>query len=1262
MNENPSDEEIAQHSADNDRATHYVDNDEPPHLPFPVVGIGASAGGLESFIDFFKAMPPDSGLAFVLVQHLPPERESLLVDILARHTTMVVHEVRDGMRVEPNSVYAIKPGHTLTICKGLLHLGERLQRPMHTRPVDDFFKSLAEEQRERAICIIMSGMGSNGTAGAQAVKAVGGLCIAQDPEAAQYPSMPRHLIDAGYADYVLTADTMPSTLIAYAAHPYARGDGESPQELATREQHQLREVLAILRTRSKKDFSGYKQPTVLRRIQRRMGLCRIATLGEYARHLRQNPTEVTGLSDDLLIHVTGFFRDPDAWEVLRQRVIVPLIAGRESDTALRCWVTACSSGEEAYTLAMLLVEEADRAGKHFDIKVFATDMAERTLQNARQGLYPGGIEAEITPDRLARFFQQEDALYRIRQDLRERVVFAPHNLLQDPPFSRLDIISCRNLLIYLEPEIQVRVLSLLHFGLREGGTLFLGASETVTDSAAFEPIDRRARLFRRLGPTRHGTVDIPGPASTFDREFARIESRTTNKTSLAQLTGHALLTHHLPAAVTVDREFRIVYFHGQTELFLTHPRGEATRDLMALLRDGVRIAARVALQRSVAQNVTVLEPDGWADVHGKRHRIAVTASPLETATASGLFVLSFQDRGEIALSQAEPTASAETEEDVTAGQLRRIRDELQSTIEELQTSNEELRASHEEVVSVNEELQSTNEELETGREEMQSLNEELTTVNAQLQTKIEEHEAARNDLASLLTSTDIAVLFLDARFRIRRFTPTAKDLVELIATDIGRPLNDLSRKFHDPELLTQAETVLQTLIPIEREIDGGNGRWYLRRILPYRTADNRIDGVVITFVNISDRKQAEELLRLNEQRLRELSESLELQVQARSQAMVVLRDIATAANQAMSIDVALQAAIDRICEVRKWIVGHAWLVVEETQCLTSSGIWRISTNEVSGAELSLADFRQSSETLRLNIQDDFVGRVARTGEIIWCEDVERVPRWTRSHPHRYGFQSAVALPISMDNNIVGVLEFYSESHAKKDERFLEIAPSIAVQLGHVFERKRLEREVAMIADQEQQRMGQEMHDGLSQQIAGIAMLAGGLAENLRNVDTSLHEKATTLREAAQDAKRQSRILTKGLMPVEVAPDGLMHALQDLAERTQQTYGIACIFECVSPVPVSNSFVATHLYRIASEAVHNAVKHAQPKHIWIQLRQSLREELIVRDDGVGFGDKSAVETHGDGLRIMRHRAGLIGARLSIEAGAERGTVLTCTLNS
>lgn len=421
-----------------------------------------------------------------------------------------MREIDDQMPIEPNHLYVTRPGRTLVISEGKFHLGALLARPMNNRPIDDFFKSLAEEQRERAIAIVLSGMGSNGAAGAQAIKAVGGLCIAQEPDSAQFPSMPRHLIDAGYADYILRPADIPEVLLAYAGHPYAQGEREEKADLAKRDQQHLREILAILRTRTRQDFSGYKKPTILRRVQRRMGINRLTRLSEYAKLLRQSPSEVSALADDLLIHVTGFFRDADAWETLRRQIIVSLIGSREPDSSIRCWVTACSSGEEAYSLAMLLVEETEHINKTLDIKVFATDTAERTITNARNGVYPGGIEAEITPDRLARFFQREDAMYRVRQELRERVVFAPQNLLQDPPFSKLDIISCRNLLIYLEPEIQQRVLTLLHFGLREGGTLFLGTSETPGgNDKFFEPIDKKARLYRRIGPTRHGTVKFP---------------------------------------------------------------------------------------------------------------------------------------------------------------------------------------------------------------------------------------------------------------------------------------------------------------------------------------------------------------------------------------------------------------------------------------------------------------------------------------------------------------------------------------------------------------------------------------------------------------------------------------------------------------------------------------------------------------------------------------------------------------------------------
>jgi PAS domain S-box-containing protein len=798
------------------------------------------------------------------------------------------------MRIQPDHFYVIRPGHVLTMKDGVFHLGAQLGKKSANRPVDDFFRSLAEEQRQRAICIVMSGMGSNGSAGAQAVKAVGGLVIAQDPETAQFPSMPRHLIDQGYADYILPPADMAEVLLQYVGHPYTKEDRKDTLDQLQRDGDQLRDILAILRTRTQAEFSGYRKATLLRRIRRRMGLTRITDMGDYARLLRQSPSELTALNDDLLIHVTGFFRDHDAWESMRKNVIAPLVARREPENEVRAWVTACSSGEEAYTLAMLLVEEAERVNKPLDIKVFATDMANRPLTHARAGVYPGGIETEIDPARLERFFEKDDGVYRVRQFLRECVLFAPQNVLSDPPFSRLDIVTCRNLLIYLEPDVQQRLLHLLHFGLREGGALFLGTSETAAAAEGmYQLIDKRARIYRRVGPTRHGSIEFPlahalreppapapgfldsagadaGPAAGRGRVLdaggdagVRRRQRTADRRllgrpSIASITHRTLLEHYTPAAVTVDRDQRILYFHGNTRPFIDQPAGEPTRDLMHLLREGLRGSARVALSRAASEGRPVTVLDGWLDMGGGRHvRVAINAAPIVADDfGPDYFVVSFQEREELR-SPAGPAPGGEVADDATRDELRRIGEELQSTIEELQTSNEELKAANEEVTSINEELQTSNEELETSKEEMQSLNEELITVNAQLQAKMEEHQNATNDLSALLHSTDVAVIFLDMRFRIRRFTPATRQLFDLIGADVGRPLKDMHSKFQDPDLESDARSVLEKLAPVEREVLGESGRTYLRRVLPYRTANNRIDGVVLTFFDVTRGKQAE---------------------------------------------------------------------------------------------------------------------------------------------------------------------------------------------------------------------------------------------------------------------------------------------------------------------------------------------------------------------------------------------------------------------
>lgn len=843
-----------------------------PRLPFAVVGIGASAGGLEAYTEFLQACPADTGMAFVLIQHLPPDKESLLAEILARHTKMPVAVVEDGMAVKPNRVYVIRPGHTLTIKEGKLWNGPELAARGHGRPVDDFFRSLAEEQQQRAVAVVFSGMGSNGAAGAQAVKAVGGLVVAQDPESAKYPSMPRSLIDAHQPDYILRPYEVPEALIRYAAHPYATGE---PATEPARDEQILKEVLAVLRTRARQDFSGYRQPTLLRRVRRRMGLGQFKSMSDYARALRQTPAEVAALADDLLIHVTGFFRDPEAWESLRTNVIEPLVAERSDGDELRCWVAACATGEEAYTLAMLLVEVAEARGKRLDIRVFATDMAERALSSARAGVFPNGIESEVAPERLARFFEKDDSFYQVRKELREQVIFAPQNVLQDPPFSRLDIITCRNLLIYLEPETQKRVLALLHFGLREGGALMLGTSESISSiNGEFDPIDKRHRIFRRMGPTRAGTLDLPGLLHiTRDLQTASSSPVAVGRPAapnIAQLVGRTLLDRHTPPAVAVDSRGMIVHVHGDTSRFLTLPRGVPTVDLMAMANDQVRGAVRSALHRAADARAAVVVRDGTIETPEGRRRVEVEAAPLHARGGPPLYLVTFRDYPEPA---SHPDGDAAPGQ--LADELQRARGDLQNALEEAQLSNEELKAAHEEATSLNEELQSTNEELETSKEEMQSLNEELVTVNAQLQAKMSELESTANDLGSLLTSTDIAVLFLDPEFRIRRFTPAVADLMDLIPSDVGRPFVDLRLKFSDPAMLADIRQVLDKLVPVERSVESESGRHYLRRVLPYRTQDNRIDGVVVTFVDVTERRKADAALLASKERYRNLFESID---------------------------------------------------------------------------------------------------------------------------------------------------------------------------------------------------------------------------------------------------------------------------------------------------------------------------------------------------------------------------------------------------
>ena len=823
-----------------------------------VVGMGASAGGIEAFGKFFDAMPNDSGAAFVLVLHLDPNRESQMAKVLSVHTKMPVVQVEDQMKIEPNHVYVIAPDFDLTVVGGVLHLTKPAEKRGHRHPVDVLFRSLAFDQGERVIAVVLSGTGSNGTDGLKEVRAAGGLVLVQDPASAKFDGMPRSAIAAGMADHILPPEAMPAILGKYFRNEYIAepSNGETSE---TGSQHLIDQVLAVVRTRTGHNFNTYRRSTLQRRIQRRLGLGNIASLEDYLTILRNDPNEAALLVKDLLINVTSFFRDAEAWQTLCSMVIAPMVAARDTGSTIRAWVPGCSTGEEAYTLAMLIAEQATLVGKTFDVKIFATDAREDNLQIAREGAYPVAAVTGLDAIRKRRFFDPSEATYKIKKDLRATVIFAPQNLLSDPPFSHLDVVTCRNLLIYLEPDAQQGIIALFHFALEKGGAMMLGNTETVgRHSEAFETLSKKWRIYQRQSSARLDIMNFP----VLRGQPTRLKSDQPTATPAlfepsapaADLARRALLQRFAPAAILIDAAGSVVYYHGSTAAYLEQPTGEPSNDIYTIAREGLVTKLRAAVRKAREDGADVTFEAKLRHIRGNRP-VVVTVSPI-AGTGRGHVLISFVTSADsLALAAIVPPINQSHDADLR-DELAAVRSELQNTIEHLETANEELKAANEEATSMNEELQSTNEELETSKEEMQSFNEELHTVNGQLQSNVRDLEDSTNDLNNLLAGTDTATLFLDEKFCIKWFTPGLRDLLDLLPGDIGRPLEHFALKFRDENLLADAARVMEKLQVLETEVSGTDGRWYLRRMLPYRTLDNRIAGVVITFFDVTGARMA----------------------------------------------------------------------------------------------------------------------------------------------------------------------------------------------------------------------------------------------------------------------------------------------------------------------------------------------------------------------------------------------------------------------
>lgn len=838
---------------------------------FPVVGIGASAGGLSAFTKLLNALPMDTGMAFVLVQHLDPTHVSLLPDLMSRATTMPVVEVREGMLVEPDHVYIMPPNHSLAILHGVLHLMPRPDERGKHLPIDDFMRTLADDRQNNAVGVILSGTASDGTLGMQAIKAAGGITFAQSEDSAEYSGMPHSVIAAGHVDFVVTPEEIARELARIAHHPYLLH--ELPgirQEVMAEGGENLNKIFVLLRSRTGNDFTYYKHSTIRRRIKRRMVLHQVDRMEDYIKFLQLHPKELDALFQDILINVTSFFRDPETFDALKNEVFPRLMEGRSSDQALRIWVPGCSTGEEVYSVAIALYEFLGDRASTTQIQIFASDIDDQAINKARLGIYPENIREDVEQGRLQRFFVKTASGYQTCKAIRDICVFAVQNVTKDPPFSRLDLICCRNLMIYLGAVLQKKVLHTFQYALRPNCFLMLGTSETVGSYAdLFSLLDKKCKIYTKKSAAIQPGHDFTTMARTepvFSPEHATTR-QLPSAMSVQQEAEHLILEKYGPPGVIINQDMQILHFRGQTGPYIEPSAGSASLNLLKMARQDLLMELRTVVHQAIKEHAHVRK-EGVRIRHNGGYRIVnLQVMPIPTAEAAEPnFLVLFEAGRETPVIQKTELPTGMESTDAKDMRIQELENELlasreymQSIIEAQEATNEELQSANEEIQSTNEEFQSTNEELETAKEELQSTNEELATINEEHENRNQELNTALNDLANLLASVDLAVVILREDMRIRRFTPAAKPLLNLIDADIGRPIGNIRPNVNIPDLERRVQQVLETMGVQSLEVQDHDGHWYALRLRPYRTLDNRIEGVVLVFIDIDSIKDAQRL-------------------------------------------------------------------------------------------------------------------------------------------------------------------------------------------------------------------------------------------------------------------------------------------------------------------------------------------------------------------------------------------------------------------
>ncbi len=1186
------------------------------------MGVGASAGGLEAFTELLTALPLDTGMAFVLVQHLEAKHESILAKLLSKATQLAVTEIRQGMPVEPNHIYVMPANADLSIANGVLRILSRKTTPGRHLPIDHFFRTLAMTQGRSAIGMVLSGTASDGTLGLKAIKSAGGITFAQEPQSAQFDGMPKSAISAGCVDFVLPPQRIAKELSRITLHPYVGFSNleKAKPPLPPWNEEWMR-IFKLLRDASKVDFTFYKKPTISRRVARRMESKKIETLSEYQKYLQSNPEELDALSRDLLLHVTGFFRDPDVFRALRNKFLPQILAQKRADDPIRIWVPGCSSGEEVYSIAICLLESLGDRAASTSIQIFASDISEWAVDRARAGVYLKDALKKVSQERVRRFFDRMNGDYRIKSGVRDLCIFARHDLAKDPPFSRMDLISCRNVLIYLEPVLQKKILASFRYALRGGGFLLLGKAETLGGFPDFKVADRKNQFFTKVMAT--AAFEARPVALEKPPHYQKSSIEEAPSFDLEKEADRILWERSRNAGLVVNSDLQILHFRGDTSPYLRPVPGKATFQLLKMLREELVLELRGAINEARKTRSIVRREAVRIKRNGDFHLVNIEVQPLaKHRTGDGSFLILFEEVNPPTERQTKPEVGRRHKEGhdqeliEVRNDLTRTRDYLQAIIQEQETTNEELRAANEEAQSSMEELHSTNEELETAKEELQSSNEELVTLNEQLHKRNAELAHISDELSNVLTGVDIPIVILGGGQRIRRFTPQAEKLLHLFPGDVGRPISHIRIGVDLPDLDESISQVLKGSREVWREVQAEDGRWYSVRMLPFLTAEHKIDGVLMVFVDIDDLKQSHERSE-KEQKL------ITAILNAAQDLLVIVLDREGSILQFNRAAQELTGySLDEVKNKRLWDL----LPIPEERAQVKSGFEEALRGETAEGETHWLTkpgrprLIAWSNTPSLN-DDGSVNYVIRTGaDVTAREEAQAEAR-----------DSSAAVRSLNKKGEVTLLQYQNELQALT-------ARLLGLQEGG------------------NKDLARELHDDLSQKLAALGMEVSTLLQPSRGSPQELPDRVRVVSARINAMAEDVHAMSRRLHPAILDELGLEAALKEECVSFSAQMGIPAKFESKGPTLLPED-VSLCLYRVAQESLRNIAKHADATNVRVVL--SARKDgvrLRIVDTGDGFDLKDVKGKGGLGLISMEERVRLVGGKFTIKSQPGEGTTV------